>query len=115
MIITLTKVHMQNKGWWNCSSCNYQNSGIRTNCRRCTNKDPNNLPNKKPIANTAHTKPLKVIGTCVICTENEKCVVLKTCGHFLYCNECSQDNRLTRCPVCRTSYTQDDLLKVYDV
>lgn len=36
---------------------------------------------------------------CVICMENPKTVVFKTCGHVCCCDDCSKEFKL--CPVCR--------------
>ncbi len=95
--------------WWSCPTCNYFNNGTRTSCRRCTN----NKSILKAVINTLSASSTTT-NNCIICTENVKSIALKTCGHFLYCDECSKNASITCCPVCRVKYEQTDLLKIYD-
>jgi hypothetical protein len=48
---------------------------------------------------TTDTKAKSRDSRCVVCYENEICVTVGPCGHFIICHYCS--NRLTSCPVCR--------------
>lgn len=38
--------------------------------------------------------------SCVICMENEKCIIFSPCNHYYCCEECS--NRISNCPICRS-------------
>jgi len=39
---------------------------------------------------------------CLMCLENDKCVVLFPCGHICYCLECTREtNEGSTCPMCK--------------
>jgi len=44
-----------------------------------------------------------VLGTCVVCLENPREVILMPCGHLVCCLTCEAQLN-NRCPVCRTAY-----------
>lgn len=51
---------------------------------------------------------------CVICLENEACMVLYRCGHACLCSDCTTkltENGDHQCPICRKIFT--DAMKVY--
>lgn len=43
---------------------------------------------------------------CGICVENMVNTVVLPCGHQYYCYQCSQRERLQRCPICRKPITE---------
>jgi hypothetical protein len=49
---------------------------------------------------TQDTKAASIQSRCVVCYENEICVNVGPCGHFIICQSCS--NRLSTCPLCRS-------------
>lgn len=53
---------------------------------------------------------------CAICMDRFKCVANKSCGHILYCETCTELDRVLKapCPVCREPTTEGGLLRVYE-
>lgn len=51
----------------------------------------------------------KLQGSCSVCLENEKCILLVPCNHLCLCETCS--NHLNDCPLCKTRITNK--LKVF--
>jgi len=43
---------------------------------------------------------------CVICQEDEKCVLILPCRHLCLCEPCSQRPELKKCPLCRKEIQQ---------
>lgn len=39
--------------------------------------------------------------TCVICATNEKQCAALPCGHVIYCIDCANKRKETKCPMCR--------------
>jgi hypothetical protein len=50
---------------------------------------------------TNDVKAKSINSRCVVCYENEICVNVGPCGHFIICQSCS--NRLSTCPMCRAN------------
>jgi hypothetical protein len=42
---------------------------------------------------------------CIICNDNEKDIILDPCSHNIMCNECYENLKIKKCPICRTSIT----------
>lgn len=49
---------------------------------------------------TNDKKALSIDSRCVVCYENEICVKIQPCNHFVVCKSCF--NRLNTCPMCRS-------------
>ena len=52
------------------------------------------------LEETKDKKALSTDSRCIVCYENEICVNVGPCGHFIICQSCS--NRLSTCPLCRS-------------
>lgn len=113
-------------GDWECSKCHEHNFASRSSCRKCSELNPNakkdGQPPMKPGdwfcscnemnfgSRTACHKcgteraghKVKNNDSCGICLTEPARVTIKTCGHFVMCQECAQ--KFTNCPMCRTSY-----------
>lgn len=50
---------------------------------------------------------------CIVCTDNECCVLLKPCGHYILCVECFRKLRERLCPVCRKDIVGADAIRIY--
>lgn len=90
-------------GDWKCSSCPEMNFGSRLVCRSCGAGRPG-PPSQTPTENKSE---------CVICMENPINSVIASCGHSALCLECG--SRVTQCPICRTGFNQQQLIKVFNV
>ncbi|CAF1138900.1 unnamed protein product [Adineta ricciae] len=88
-------------GDWKCPSCPETNFGSRTVCRSCGAARP--------------SSEAKDNGTseCVICMEKSIDSVITTCGHSAVCLQCGA--QVTQCPICRNPFTQQQLIKLYNV
>jgi hypothetical protein len=89
-------------GDWKCSSCPETNFGSRVVCRSCGAARPSSETN-----NTNNTSE------CVICMDKPIDSVITTCGHSAVCLECG--NSITQCPICRNSFTRQQIIKFYNV
>jgi len=49
---------------------------------------------------------------CIVCMDNNKNMIIKSCGHYIMCENCIYN--IQKCPMCRSSYSINDLLKVYE-
>jgi chromosome segregation ATPase len=43
---------------------------------------------------------------CVVCQTSAKTVLLMPCRHMCLCKECSRNNAMDKCPLCRVKVTQ---------
>lgn len=85
-------------GDWKCSSCPETNFGSRIVCRQCGAARPGEQTASKG-------------GECVICMDKPIDSVITTCGHSAVCLECG--NTINKCPICRNTYTHDQLIKLF--
>ncbi len=49
---------------------------------------------------TNDKKASSIDSRCVVCYENEICIKIQPCNHFVVCKSCF--NRLNTCPMCRS-------------
>ncbi|UJR25648.1 hypothetical protein I4U23_006999 [Adineta vaga] len=96
-----TAITMQKPGDWKCSSCPEMNFGSRTVCRSCGTA--------RPSAEASNNDKSE----CVICMERAIDSVITTCGHSAVCLPCG--NQITQCPVCRNTFNQQQIIKLYNV
>lgn len=87
-------------GDWKCASCSEMNFGSRTVCRRCGTA----RPNEGTSSSSSSTE-------CVICMDKPIDSVITTCGHSAVCLECG--NGINKCPICRNSFTREQIIKLY--
>lgn len=86
-------------GDWKCSSCPETNFGSRIVCRSCGANRPSAEANNK--------------SECVICMDKAIDSVITTCGHSAVCLPCG--NTITQCPICRNPFTQEQIIKLFNV
>jgi len=48
---------------------------------------------------------------CIICMEKGRDSVVVGCGHFCMCMECAM--KYDKCPVCRGTYSKDQVIRVF--
>lgn len=48
---------------------------------------------------------------CCVCLTGERQVLLLPCKHLCVCRECSMDDRMDKCPICRADI--DERMVVY--
>jgi hypothetical protein len=114
-----------------CVACNdnratfyYLSCGHSSYCKRCFNErkrllsisprvdgepDPNKLINNCPIC-TEKSEPVrfkckKTRNICVHCEENASEILFHPCGHLIYCNNCTNIIKPTKCPMCTEAIT----------
>ena len=89
-------------GDWKCSSCPEVNFGSRVVCRLCGAARP-----------STGNQPAQASKECVICMDHPIDSVITTCGHSAVCISCGVS--ITQCPICRNPFTQQQLIKVFNV
>lgn len=75
-------------GDWTCSKCNDNVFASRTHCRCGQSR------------NTDHPEK------CVVCLDNPKEMLIKTCNHICVCHQCITSLKI--CPVCRKSIASSE-------
>ena len=94
---------IRQNGDWDCVSCGDMNFGSRVVCRKCGAKR-SDLGESPPSSNEDK-------GECTICLEVPATMAPSTCGHLSMCETCS--SRVDKCPMCRSEFTQFQLIKIY--
>jgi len=61
-------------------------------------------------ANTDRQKQLES-KLCCICLQNERTTLILPCRHMCLCSSCGEDDRLAKCPICRTSI--DSMMEIF--
>jgi hypothetical protein len=89
-------------GDWKCSSCPEINFGSRVVCRLCGTARP-----------SSENKDTNNKSECVICMDKPIDSVITTCGHSAVCLQCGSS--ITQCPICRNSFNQQQIIKLYNV
>jgi len=51
-------------------------------------------------------------GSCIVCMENERNCVILVCGHVGLCLDCA--SKCTTCPLCRKTYTREQVIKIFN-
>jgi len=77
--------------------------------------DINEKRKKYKIISSPKPKTIQIPDTqclCVICMDEPANMVIIPCGHMVMCQNCCH-NDITFCPMCRKSFTKDQLLRVY--
>lgn len=102
-------------GDWHCpaASCNELNFGSRTQCRKCGSARPTNT--QAPASNNNNSnsdmQEDQEKDNCVVCMAQPSNAVITVCGHLGMCMDCAK--KCNKCPVCRASYSSDNVLKVF--
>jgi rubrerythrin len=53
------------------------------------------------------------VDMCVVCFEREINAVISTCGHMGCCYQCTSN--MDQCPVCRSPYSEENVIRVFKV
>eukprot|EP01125_Pyxidicula_operculata_P016040 TRINITY_DN5488_c1_g1_i1.p1 TRINITY_DN5488_c1_g1~~TRINITY_DN5488_c1_g1_i1.p1 ORF type:complete len:106 (+),score=10.65 TRINITY_DN5488_c1_g1_i1:207-524(+) len=99
-------------GDWICK-CGEHNFRSRAECRKCkqlksgTTENQSLFLTKQPEAETSSNKK-----ECIVCMDKTANSVIAVCGHLAMCVECAL--KLDSCPICRTNYSMEQVVKVYD-
>lgn len=75
-------------------------------------KDPKNICLEKDIKNIKIFED-KDENVCGICFERPKAIVNINCGHFFFCEECSDQLTKNICPICRSDIKQKIHIKFF--
>ncbi|XWV24877.1 RNA-binding protein cabeza [Tupanvirus deep ocean] len=102
-------------GDWLCQVCKSPeyNFGSRTNCRQCGAAKPTNntIINSTNNNNNNTTNNDDDQKCCKICFERPITVTFTSCGHVVCCDVCCY--AMDKCPVCRKTYTENQILKIF--
>lgn len=85
-----------------------KNSEVSSKTTSRSNKSKKRKTNEKYQKDSSK----RDLGECVICKEEERCILYVECGHLVLCEPCSLqlDARdITKCPCCRKSGTKTKL------
>ena len=115
-----TTQYVYKSGDWICPRCNFNVFASKSVCKcgqarpgtSTTNPDhgqarPGTLL-QEPVASSS-TQNSDTI-TCVICMVNQRNVVIRTCGHIVLCKECVSKISPKKCPICRITFSDNDII-----
>jgi len=102
-------------GDWSCSSCNEYNFARNQACRKCKNPK-SSVPTPAPVpagtsVSSATSNDDEGKNLCVVCMEEPAQMAITVCGHLCLCPQCASS--LHACPLCRVTFSRNDLLKIF--